>query len=160
MGEEEETALDRGGLRFRRSPDEHHHPHWMPRQAKQAEKVFQKKYGKSLGEFFDDTKYQLMHIDLFPEWIIHAECFGGDIDLLVNRRVQVGFFPWRFVDGESCIGRAVAFVDDEEYEDLMKKKAKMPKTKFGDAYDPKHVESLNKFPKPTWLNHKFRRCTK
>jgi len=34
------------------------------------------------------------------------------LDLLVNRRVTIGFFPWRFVDGESCIGRCVAFVDD------------------------------------------------
>ena len=59
----------------------------------------------------------LMHIDLFPKSIIHAECFGGQIDLLLNRRVKVGFFPWRFVDGESSIGRAVAFVEDNEYED-------------------------------------------
>ncbi len=29
-------------------------------------------------------------------------------------------------------------------EELMKKKAALPKTKFGDCYDPKHVESLNK----------------
>ncbi|MEJ5201547.1 MAG: cyclase family protein, partial [Anaerolineales bacterium] len=56
----------------------------------------------------------------------------------------VGFFPWRFVDGESSIGRAVAFVDDDEYEKLMEKKAKMPKTRFGDAYDPVHVERINK----------------
>ncbi len=26
----------------------------------------------------------------------------------------------------------------------MEKKAAMPKTKFGDAFDPKHVESINK----------------
>jgi hypothetical protein len=97
-----------------------------------------------LEQFFDDSKYQLMHIDMFPNEIIHAECFGGEIDLLLNRRLQVGFFPWRFVDGEASIGRAVAFVDDAEYEELMKKKATMPKTKFGDCYDPKHVESLNK----------------
>jgi arylformamidase len=120
---------------------------WMPRQAKQADKMFQKKYGKSLEQFFDDSKYQLMHIDLFPEGIIHAECFGGEIDLLVNQRVKVGFFPWRFVDGESCIGRAVAFLEDDQYEALQAKKAKMPKTKFGDAYDPKHVENLNKISK-------------
>jgi hypothetical protein len=61
--------------------------------------------------------------------------------------VQVGFFPWRFVGGESCIGRAVAFVEDDEYEDLMKKKAALPKSKFGDAYEPSHVESLNKISK-------------
>ncbi len=120
---------------------------WMPRQAKQAEKVFQKKFGKSLEEFFDDSKYQLMHIEMFPEGIIHAECFGGELDLLLNRRVKVGFFPWRFVDGESSIGRAVAFVEDDEYEELMAKKATMAKTKFGDAFEPKHVESINKLSK-------------
>jgi arylformamidase len=116
---------------------------WMPRQARQAEKVFKKKYGMPLAEFFDDTKYQLMHLEMFPHGIIHAECVGGDIDLLVNRRVQVGFFPWRFVDGESSIGRCVAFVEDGEYDALMKKKAGMPRTRFGDAYDPLHVESIN-----------------
>jgi hypothetical protein len=33
-------------------------------------------------------------------------------------------------------------VDDDEYEELMAKKATMPKTKFGDAYDPEHVKRL------------------
>ncbi len=116
---------------------------WMPRQAKQAEAHFQKKYGGGLADIFDDTKYQLMHIEMFPDGIIHAECLGGDLDLIVNRRVQIGFFPWRFVDGESSIGRCVAFVDDDEYEELMATKAEMPKTKFGDAYNPQHVSNLN-----------------
>jgi hypothetical protein len=88
-----------------------------------------------------------MHIDLFPKGIIHAECIGGDIDLLLNKRAQIGFFPWRFVDGESSIGRCVAFVDDKEYEELLKKKTAMPKTKFGDCYDPTHVERIEKFTK-------------
>lgn len=117
---------------------------WMPRQAKLADKVFRKKFGMPLEEYFDDTKYQLMHIEMFPYEIIHAECFGGEIDLLLNRRVTVGFFPWRFVDGEASIGRAVAFVDDKEYAELMKKKEAMPKTRFGDAFDPTHVERINK----------------
>ena len=117
---------------------------WMPRQAKEADRVFKKKFNMPLDEYFDDSKYQLMHIEMFPYGIVHAECFGGEIDLLLNRRIQVGFFPWRFVDGESCIGRAVAFLDDKEYDDLMAKKATMPKTKFGDAYDPTHVERINK----------------
>jgi kynurenine formamidase len=116
---------------------------WMPRQAKLADLHFQKKYGGSLADVFDDTKYQLMHIEMFPDGIIHAECLGGDLDLIVNRRVKIGFFPWRFVDGESSIGRCVAFVDDDEYDELMAKKAEMPKTKFGDAYNPQHVENLN-----------------
>jgi kynurenine formamidase len=117
---------------------------WMPRQTHQAEQVFRDKYGMELAEFYDDSKYQLMHIEMFPYGIIHAECVGGDIDLLVNQRATIGFFPWRFVDGEASIGRCVAFVDDERYEELMAKKSALPKTKFGDAYDPSHVEQLNK----------------
>jgi arylformamidase len=120
---------------------------WMPRQLKQAEVVFQKKHGMSVEEFFDDTKYQLMHIEMFPHEIIHVESFGGDIDLVLNRRIQVGFFPWRFVDGEASIGRMVAFTSDEEYEEIMAYKATLPKTKYGDAYNPEHVERLNQLTK-------------
>lgn len=119
----------------------------MPRQRKQAEKVFQKKFGKSIDQYYDDSKYQLMHLEMFPHGIIHAECIGGDLDLILNRRVPIGFFPWRFVDGEASIGRCVAAVEDDEYEDLMKKKATLPLTKFGDATNPKHVESLNAISK-------------
>ncbi len=120
---------------------------WMPRQAREADDLFQKKYGKPLAEFYDDSKYQLMHIEMFPHGIIHAECLGGDIDLLLNQRVKVGFFPWRFVDGEASIGRCVAFVEDDQYHDLMKKKEGMKKTKHGDAINPAHVESLDKLSK-------------
>ncbi len=116
---------------------------WMPRQAAEADRVFQEMYGATLAERFTPDKYQLMHIEMFPHHIIHAECLGGDIDLLVNRRTTIGFFPWRFVDGESCIGRCVAMVDDDEYEELMARKAELPKTRFGDAYDPAHVERIN-----------------
>jgi kynurenine formamidase len=117
---------------------------WMPRQAAEADKLFQELYGATLAERFTPDKYQLMHIEMFPQHIIHAECLGGDIDLLANRRTTIGFFPWRFVDGESCIGRCVAMVDDDEYEELMAHKEKLPKNRFGDCYDPQHVDSLNR----------------
>jgi arylformamidase len=117
---------------------------WIPRQ---AESHFQKKYGTSLAERFDDSKYQLMHIEMFPDHIIHAECISGELDMLLNRRTTVGFFPWRFVDGESCIGRCVAFVEDDEYEALMARKASMPVTRFGDAFNPAHVEQINALSK-------------
>jgi len=106
---------------------------WMPRQAAEAEVHFKKKYGKPLEEVFSDDKYQLMHIELFPYGIIHAECIGGDIDLLLNERVQIGCFPWRFVDGESSISRIVAFVEDDRYEMLMEKKKSFERTRFGDS---------------------------
>ena len=47
------------------------------------------------------------------------------------------------LDGEASIGRCVAFVDDGEYDALMAKKAQLPKTRFGDAYEAMHVERLN-----------------
>jgi kynurenine formamidase len=88
--------------------------------------------------------HQLMHIEMFPHHIIHAECIGGDIDLLCNRRATIGFFPWRFVDGESSIGRCVAMVDDAEYEELMARKEELPHSRFGDCYDREHVDSINR----------------
>ncbi len=123
---------------------------WMPRQTREAEKVFKKKHGKTVAEFFDDTKYQLMHIEMFPHGIIHAECIGGELDLLLNRRVLLGFFPWRFVDGESSIGRCVAMLNDKEYEELQKVKEKLPKTKFGDAFNPAHVEQIEELTKKNY----------
>lgn len=118
---------------------------WMPRQAREADQHLKNKFGKPLAEIFDDTKYQLMHIELFPHGIIHAECLGGDIDLLLNKRLTIGFFPWRFVDGEASIGRCVAFVDDDEYDRLMRLKAALPKTRFGDTNNPDHVDRINQF---------------
>jgi len=115
---------------------------WMPVQAQEADKHFRDKYGKPLAEYFTTETYQMMHLWMFDKGIIHVECVGGDIDLLTNRRVQVGCFPWRFVDGEASIARVVAMVDDDEYEDLMKQKESMPKTRFGDCYNPEHVERL------------------
>jgi len=106
---------------------------WMPRQAAECDTHMKKKYGKGLDEVFADEKYQLMHLEMFPHGIIHAECVGGDIDLLLNRRVKIGCFPWRFVDGESSIARIVAFVEDDEFEALMAKKAKCKLTKHGDV---------------------------
>jgi arylformamidase len=109
---------------------------WMPAQAKECEVHFKKKYKKSIEEIFPPNDYQLMHIKLFPHGIIHAECLGGDIDLLLNKRCRIGCFPWRFVDGESSISRIVAFVEDNEYEKCMKKKSVMNKTRFGDCACP------------------------
>lgn len=120
---------------------------WMPRQAKQAEKVFQKKQGCSIDEFYTDDKYQLMHIEMFPYEIIHAECVGGELDLLLNQRVTVGFFPWRFVDGEASIGRMVAMLTDEQAAAADALRAQLPKTRFGDAYNPEHVDRLNAISK-------------
>ncbi len=85
---------------------------WMPKQAQECDAYFRKKYNKSLEEMFPADDYQLMHIDLFPHDIIHVENIGGQIREVLNKRLIIGCFPWRFVDGESSICRVVAF--DEE----------------------------------------------
>ena len=81
-------------------------------QARQADKFLKGKYGKGLDDFFPEEDYQLMHIALFPHNIIHVECVGGDIDKLLGERVTIGCFPWRWIGGESCISRVVAFAED------------------------------------------------
>ncbi len=55
---------------------------WMPRQAAEADKLFRAMYGTTMEERLTDDKYQLMHIEMFPYHIIHAQCLSGDIDLL------------------------------------------------------------------------------
>jgi len=120
---------------------------WMPRQAKEADTHFRAKHGMSLAEFYTDDKYQLMHIELFNHSIIHAECLGGDIDLLLNRRAVIGAFPWRLVDGESCICRILAFVPEDEHETLMAKKARATLTRFGDVAGAENA----------WLHEEARR---
>jgi len=88
---------------------------------------------------------------MFSSHITPAGGVGGDIDLLCNQRAMIGFFPWRFVDGESSIGRCVAMVEDDEYQELMARKAELPKTRFGDCYDPEHVAGINQLTKRYWI---------
>jgi len=85
---------------------------WEPMEAKKCDAVFQAKYGKTLEEVYPwPEHYQAMHIELFckPYEAIHAECLGGDIEQLSNKRCVIGIFPWKLKDGESCISRVVAF---------------------------------------------------
>ena len=91
---------------------------WMPRQAQGGRRALPGEVRQAARPSSSTTdKYQLMHIEMFNHGIIHAECLGGDIDLLLNQRATIGCFPWRFVDGESASRRIVAFVDDERYDE-------------------------------------------
>jgi kynurenine formamidase len=51
-----------------------------------------------------------MHYDLFPHEIIHIENAGGQIDRVLDQRITVGCFPWRFMGGEAAFCRFVAFI--------------------------------------------------
>lgn len=80
---------------------------WRPDLAKEAEK----KHKRPLSELFPPEDYQLMHLLLFPHGIIHVENVGGEIDKVLNQRLLIGVFPWKFVGGESAFCRVVGFID-------------------------------------------------
>jgi arylformamidase len=103
----------------------------IPRQGRRADELFQTKSRKGLADFFGDSVYPVVHRELSPHGIIHAECIGGDIDRLLYRRVTIGLFPRLFVDGEISISRCVVLVDDDESAEWMRTKAGLPKTRFG-----------------------------
>lgn len=77
--------------------------------AEECDQKLKERYGKGLDDFFKPEDRQLMHTLLFPHGIIHVENIGGDVEQILNQRLLIGCFPWRFVDGESSICRVVAF---------------------------------------------------
>lgn len=66
--------------------------------------------GRLLSDIFPNDDYQVMHDDLFRDEIIHIENAGGAIDEVLDQRLTVGCFPWRFVGGEAAFCRFVAFL--------------------------------------------------
>lgn len=68
--------------------------------------------GMSLEDAFPWPRdYQCMHIKLFPHGVFHAENVGGRIDEVLDQRLWVGCFPFRFEGGEAAFSRFVAFVE-------------------------------------------------
>jgi kynurenine formamidase len=72
----------------------------------------EKKLGRSLDEIFPKADYQIMHTLLFPHDIIHIENLGGRLDEIIDQKVLVGCFPWRFQGGEAALCRAVAMLEE------------------------------------------------
>jgi kynurenine formamidase len=75
---------------------------------------FEAHHGRSIPELFPDEHYQTMHTALFPHGVVHVENMGGQVDQVLDRRLTVGCFPWRFMGGEAAFCRLVAFVDAAE----------------------------------------------
>jgi kynurenine formamidase len=71
--------------------------------------------GMSLDEAFPwPEDYQCMHVKLFPHGVFHAENVGGMIDEVLDQKVWLGCFPFRFKGGEAAFARIVAFVEERE----------------------------------------------
>ncbi len=71
---------------------------------------FETRMGKKLDTFFPPEDFFVMH-QILGEGIIHAENVGGDIDSVLNQRVNLGAFAWKFVGGDASICRIVAFLE-------------------------------------------------
>lgn len=82
---------------------------WHPKRFVEAENKLVDKYGKKWDEMFPLSEYyQVMHLQLFPKGLIHAENVGGDIDKVLNKRLWIGLFPLRGIELESSMCRVVA----------------------------------------------------
>ncbi len=83
---------------------------WHPKSFAAAEAKLVEKYGKKWDEMFDpEVYYQVMHLELFPKGIVHAENLGGEISKLANQRCWIGCFPLKGMELESSLCRIVAF---------------------------------------------------
>jgi arylformamidase len=71
-------------------------------------KEFEQLADRSLDSIFPPQDFFIMH-QLLGEGIIHAENVGGDIDNILNMRVKIGAFAWKFMGGDASICRIVAF---------------------------------------------------
>jgi kynurenine formamidase len=71
----------------------------------------EKKLGRSLDDIFPRADYQIMHTLLFPHDIVHIENLGGQIDEVLDQKIQFGCFPWRFQGGEAALCRAIAMIE-------------------------------------------------
>lgn len=84
---------------------------WHPKLFACAQEKLKKKHGKTWDEMFpQDTYYQVMHLKLFPQKIVHAENLGGDIAQLSNTRAWIGCFPLKGMELESSMCRIVALL--------------------------------------------------
>jgi kynurenine formamidase len=87
---------------------------WHPKSFTEAEAKVKQRYGKAWDELFpQDEYYQVMHLQLFPKKLVHAENLGGDIDKVLNKRLWIGCFPLKGMEFESSMCRIVAMEQPE-----------------------------------------------
>lgn len=73
---------------------------------------YERRFDIRVEEAWPEDGLFFMHHEPFRHGIVHAENLGGDIAQLLDRRVTIGAFPWKFIGGEASICRIVAFEED------------------------------------------------
>lgn len=88
---------------------------WHPKPFAACEKKLVEDYGKTWDEMFPPGEYyQVMHLNLFPKGLVHAENLGGEINEVSNKRVWIGLFPLRGIELESSMCRIIAMEAKDE----------------------------------------------
>ena len=81
---------------------------------RQLEPWLYDEYTKETGRDPDEEYpvYEPCHTLLLSNGITSIENAGGDIDAVTGMRCTIAAFPWRFMEGDGCMVRLVAIVDD------------------------------------------------
>src|SRR5437899_193 len=72
-------------------------------------KEYEAQTGKPIDETLPMKDFEHVHYHMAKANIPMLENLGGEMAEVAGRRVEVGAFPWRWVNGEGCICRVVAF---------------------------------------------------
>jgi kynurenine formamidase len=73
-------------------------------------KEYEGQTGKPIEETLPMKDFEHVHYHMAKANVPMLENLGGEIAEVAGRRVDIGAFPWRWVGGEGCICRVVAFI--------------------------------------------------
>jgi arylformamidase len=68
--------------------------------------------GKPIEETLPMKWFEYIHYGTARNDISMLENLGGEIEQVAGQRVTLGAFPWRWIGGEGCVCRVVAFLDN------------------------------------------------
>ncbi|MFQ5860364.1 MAG: cyclase family protein [Dehalococcoidia bacterium] len=77
-----------------------------------AVEEFEAKMGRPIEQVLPKRKMLYAHRTTGRHNVPLVENMGGDLVQVLNRRVTLGAFPWRWVRGEAAFCRVVAFVEE------------------------------------------------
>jgi kynurenine formamidase len=73
-------------------------------------KEYEAQTGKAIDETLPMKDFEHVHYGMAKANIPMLENLGGELAEVAGTRVDIGAFPWRWVNGEGCICRVVAFL--------------------------------------------------
>jgi arylformamidase len=77
-------------------------------------KEFEQMYGGTVEELVPERDFEYVHYTTARNNVCMLENLGGEIAEVAGKRCTMGAFPWRWVGGEGCICRVVAFLDMDQ----------------------------------------------